>query len=254
MNLRQRSTSALTLSATAASYVSPSDRRIVGAHGIALIDCSWDRLDEVRRIFPDHSSNISRSRKLPFLVAVNPVNYGKPYQLSCAEAAAACLIICGYDDDANRILNEFAWGKEFIKINAEVFHLYRNQCETSDDIQRAQDEWLSSARAERDHVRQKYRTMTDPSQYCSAVDLPPSSSDNDEEEEYNDDDEDEESEEEPELDSFGNYVVVAPPAFGATTTPPDESPLAEAGAAEGEKEGEKEEEESAYRTWNARVV
>jgi pre-rRNA-processing protein TSR3 len=250
MNLRnQRHTSALTLSATAKLYVSPSDRRIVAAHGIALIDCSWDRLEEVRKIFPDHpNQSNSRSRKLPFLVAVNPVNYGKPYQLSCAEAAAACLLICGYDEDANRILNEFAWGKEFIKINSDVLDLYRNQCETSDDIERAQDEWLQSARAERDHVRQQYRTTTDPSQYCAAVDLPPSDDGNDEEEEeyYDDDDEDEESEEEPELDSFGNYVVVAPPGFGATTTPPDESPLAEAGVAEGEKEGENKEEESVY--------
>lgn len=32
------------------------------------------------------------------MLAVNPVNYGKPFKLSCAEALAAGLKICGYDE------------------------------------------------------------------------------------------------------------------------------------------------------------
>jgi pre-rRNA-processing protein TSR3 len=219
-NIRHHHRGSLTLSATASIYVSPNDRRLIANHGIALIDCSWDQLESVKHVIPD---TVSASRRLPFLVAVNPVNYGKPYNLSCAEAAAACLLICGYNEEANVVLAEFAWGEEFKKINAEVLHLYAHHCTNSDDILRVQNEWLTSVQAEQATLKRIQLEQTDPSQYCSAVDLPPSSSsedENDDEDNDNDDDDlyyDDEEEEEPELDSFGNYVVygVAPTAAAA---------------------------------------
>ena len=56
-------------------------------------------------------------RILPFLVAANPVNYGKPSKLTCAEAIAATLYIVGLKEDALTIMKPFKWGCQFIALN-----------------------------------------------------------------------------------------------------------------------------------------
>ena len=107
--------------------------------GLSVIDCSWARLAEI----PFQQMRAGHHRLLPFLVAANPVNYGKPSKLSCAEAAAATLYICGYVDAAKAVLNEFGWGKEFIKLNTELLELYRTSVDAAEVVQR-QNEWLEA--------------------------------------------------------------------------------------------------------------
>jgi pre-rRNA-processing protein TSR3 len=72
--------------------LSPADTEIMAAGGIAVIDCSWAKVPESGTILKHKPQN---GRLLPFLVAANTINFGKPMKLSCVEAIAASMAICG---------------------------------------------------------------------------------------------------------------------------------------------------------------
>ena len=54
---------------------------------------------------------------VPYLIATNPVNYGKPWRLNCVEALAAAFYITGFDSFAERLLSCFGWGHSFWEVN-----------------------------------------------------------------------------------------------------------------------------------------
>jgi len=208
----------IVLSPNGTVSVSPADRHIVEEMGLSVIDCSWARLAEI----PFKQMRSGHHRLLPFLVAANQVNYGKPSKLSCAEAAAATLYICGYVDAAKAVLDEFGWGREFIKLNKELLELYRTSAD-ADEVVKRQNDWLkevedANGKAGAGHLFGKKKNKTwgkedsDEEEGSEEEDeeeipafgrgemgeLPPS--DDEYEEYYSDDDE-------PKMDKFGNYIV-----------------------------------------------
>jgi len=117
----RRSRGSIVLNPFSRTYLSPVDRR--EARALVAVDASWRRIEEVR--WP-----AGLQRRLPFLVAANPINYGVPEYLSTVEALASALIILGYWDLSLRILKPFKWGEEFLRINEDRLKAYaRASCE-----------------------------------------------------------------------------------------------------------------------------
>uniref|UniRef100_A0A0E0KA04 18S rRNA aminocarboxypropyltransferase n=1 Tax=Oryza punctata TaxID=4537 RepID=A0A0E0KA04_ORYPU len=127
------------LSPVGTQCVSKEDRHIVQRKGLAVVDCSWARLSDV----PFVKLRCGAPRLLPWLVAANPVNYGRPCELSCVEALSAALIICGEEDTAHLLLGKFKWGHSFLSVNRELLKAY-SQCENGTEIINVQNSWLSS--------------------------------------------------------------------------------------------------------------
>ncbi|OVA03320.1 protein of unknown function DUF367 [Macleaya cordata] len=128
----------IVLSPVGKQCVSKEDHLLIKRKGLAVVDCSWARLSDV----PFVKLRCTAPRLLPWLVAANPVNYGRPCQLSCVEALSAALIICGEEETANLLLDKFKWGHAFLSLNREILKAY-SQCNNSSDIISVQNDWLS---------------------------------------------------------------------------------------------------------------
>ncbi|WVZ55820.1 hypothetical protein U9M48_006430 [Paspalum notatum var. saurae] len=127
------------LSPVGTQCVSKEDHPIVQRKGLAVVDCSWARLSDV----PFVKLRCGAPRLLPWLVAANPVNYGRPCELSCVEALSAALIICGEEDTGRLLLDKFKWGHAFLSLNRDLLKAY-SQCENGSEIINVQNSWLSS--------------------------------------------------------------------------------------------------------------
>ncbi|CAE6479463.1 unnamed protein product [Rhizoctonia solani] len=115
--------------------VSPADRDIVAQAGVAVVECSWARLDDV----PFAKLRSPNERLLPYLVATNPVNYGKPWRLNCVEALAAAFYIVGFGEYAETLLSKFSWGHSFWKVNGGMLKRYQ-ACKDATEIEYVQNQ------------------------------------------------------------------------------------------------------------------
>lgn len=112
--------SAILLDPMAEKALSPAD---APERGIIVLDCSWE---EVEKIFPELGKLNLEHRALPYLLAGNPVNFGRPFKLNSAEAFAAALYILGYKEQAEKVLSKFNWGHSFLELNREPLEEYSN--------------------------------------------------------------------------------------------------------------------------------
>lgn len=162
------------MSSNATEYCSSADRSIVETNGIAGINCSWNRLDEI----PFDALGKGRNQRLlPLLFAANSVNYGRPSKLNTAEAFAACLYITGFKEDARIVLEAFSYGSEFIRLNYEALEGY-SSCSSSSDVARLQQEYIDASVARQEEkALKKEKTRegcTVGDNYLDGMDLPPS--------------------------------------------------------------------------------
>jgi pre-rRNA-processing protein TSR3 len=98
---------------------SPADRERIENFGLAALDFSWEHAEGALL-----KSVRGTSRCLPYLIAGNPVNFGKPTKLSTVEALAAALYIAAFKEEADRLLSMFKWGPTFLEINKEMLESY----------------------------------------------------------------------------------------------------------------------------------
>ena len=124
--------------------LSYEDRELANKYGMTLIDCSWEKIDEVDRIVKSTKANL---RSLPYLIPINPINYGKPTKLSTVEALGAALYIAGFREQAKEYLSKFKWGPQFIILNENLLEAY-SQTKDSKGVIEVQQEYINQTSTE----------------------------------------------------------------------------------------------------------
>jgi len=109
----------ITLNPKTLNIFSPNDKPYL-SYGLVAIDCSWKRIDEV---FSKRFRGLNR--RLPLLIAANPINYGKISILSSVEALAAALYIANYIEESRKLMSIFKWGPNFLVLNKNPLDDYR---------------------------------------------------------------------------------------------------------------------------------
>ena len=108
----------LTLNPFADHMLLNSDKNNIKS--ITGIDCSWNLADQT---FIKKFGGISR--KLPYLLAGNSVNFSKLGKLTTVEAVAASLYLLGFENQSVDLLNKFRWGHTFLDLNRNLLNDYQ---------------------------------------------------------------------------------------------------------------------------------
>ena len=130
-NIRKIPKNAVLLNPFAEKSLSKEDFECASKNGIVAVDCSWKNAEKSF----EYLNQINVSRALPFLIASNPVNFGKPFKLTTLEAFAAALYILDEKDHAKDILNIYKWAPHFLELNMQPLEDYRMAKDSKEIIQ-----------------------------------------------------------------------------------------------------------------------
>jgi len=130
-NIRKVPKHAILLDPFAKKSLSKEDDRIAKENGIVAIDCSWKNAEKSFDKLAQHNT----SRALPFVVAANPINYGKILKLTTLEAFAAALYILGHVEQAKEILTCYKWSPHFLELNKQPLEDYRKAKNSTEVIE-----------------------------------------------------------------------------------------------------------------------
>ena len=128
----------IVLSPFAEKALSPDDIKYA-RHGLVVMDLTWTNIDE----FPRPKG--TNDRALPYMLASNPINWGRPMELNSAEAVMASLFILGEREQAETFLGRFNWAPEFMRLNGELLEEY-SSAKDSTEVVRIQNEYIDSIR------------------------------------------------------------------------------------------------------------
>ena len=180
--------------------LSPADRPILEQYGAAIIEASWKRIEEV----PFSKIGGPNQRLLPYLIAANPVNYGRPWRLNDVEALAATFMICGHREWAEEILSTFSYGQAFLDINEAVFKRYA-ACADEEEVKKAEESWLAKIENEWRENREDREANQDDAWRGGNMNRRPIDDDEDE-----DGDEDDDDDEDSDTSSMGGIQLGEP--------------------------------------------
>jgi pre-rRNA-processing protein TSR3 len=125
-NIKKIGSKGLVLDPFSEKTLLPKDKSVINS--IIGIDCSWNLADQA---FSKKFAGIKR--KLPPLLAGNPVNYSKLNKLTTVEklnklttveALSASLFILGSKEQALELLDKFKWGHTFYELNQNLLDEY----------------------------------------------------------------------------------------------------------------------------------
>lgn len=214
--------SGVVVSPKAKTILSPADKEILEQYGAAVVEASWKRIEEV----PFNRIGGPNPRLLPYLIAANPTNYGKPWRLNCVEALAACFYICGRKEWAEEILSTFSYGESFLEINEEVLDRYA-ACKDEEEVKKAEEAYLAQIEEEWREDREAREENRDDAwrggnsnrkgRAKRAVDGEKNEGDEDEDEDDDDDDDDSDASSMGGIDLGGPKPGEQPKAHGNTS-------------------------------------